>query len=120
MSTRTNTPRSRSKLYKARYPLEGAPPQLRLHVAVIVQEASDREVEGDKENGHAGESLVLFDFLPEVIQFGYRRVKWLYFARLYYTGTKNRCGPECHPPTLVWAIMRQEETYEMVTKAYIP
>lgn len=48
-----------SKMFRARYPLEGGPPQVKLHVAIIVQDTwstgKDKEQEG---------RLVLFDFLP--------------------------------------------------------
>lgn len=60
----------RLKLFKARYPLEGGPPQLRLHVAIIVEDISgcmaipdeDSVLEVHNENGRR---LVLFDFLPQ-------------------------------------------------------
>lgn len=57
----TGSNSNRYKLYRARYPLEGGPPQLRLHVAVIVQEIRTNEGEETKDP-----ALVLFDFLPQV------------------------------------------------------
>lgn len=45
-------------MFKARYPLEGGPPQVKLHVAIIVQDTGS--IGKDKEQGR----LVLFDFLP--------------------------------------------------------
>lgn len=46
-------------MFKARYPLEGGPPQVKLHVAIIVQDTASTAGK-DKEQGR----LVLFDFLP--------------------------------------------------------
>lgn len=51
-------PRCTSKMFKARYPLEGGPPQVKLHVAIIVQ---DTESIG---NDNEQKRWVLFDFLP--------------------------------------------------------
>lgn len=61
--------RSNFKMFKARYPLEGGPPQVKLHVAIIIVE--DARTTGEKgglsngEDGDAGRRLVLFDFLPK-------------------------------------------------------
>ena len=46
-------------MFRARYPLEGGPPQVKLHVAIIVQAISSTAGKG-KGQGR----LVLFDFLP--------------------------------------------------------
>lgn len=55
------------KLYKARYPLEGGPSQLRLHVAIIVKDDTNDMVRrpGDLSDEQRGQQLVLFDFLPK-------------------------------------------------------
>lgn len=52
-------PSCTSKMFKARYPLEAGPPQAKLHVAIIVQDAP-RAGKGEEQE----ERLVLFDFLP--------------------------------------------------------
>lgn len=60
-------PSMRFKVFKARYPLEGGPRQLRLHVAVIIQDTTDfmfREGEESSEEERMPQ-LVLFDFLPQ-------------------------------------------------------
>lgn len=55
------------KLFKANYPLEGGPPQLRLHVAIIVESASTIEMDSTvfEEREAAFRRFVLFDFLPK-------------------------------------------------------
>lgn len=57
-------PITRFKLFKARYPLEGGPPQLRLHVAIIVQDTLDRQDSKSSSEENSSSRLVLFDFLP--------------------------------------------------------
>lgn len=59
------------KMFKARYPLEGGPPQVKLHVAIIVEEetrgvaGNDGERVNNEKDGHSrSPPLVLFDFLP--------------------------------------------------------
>lgn len=58
----------RFKLFRARYPLEGAPEFARLHVAVIVQDISSNaeEASDQKIDGKARPTLLLYDFLPQV------------------------------------------------------
>lgn len=56
---------SNFKMFKARYPLEAGPPQLKLHVAIIVEDARSAGEEGVREGVDTGRRLVLFDFLPK-------------------------------------------------------
>lgn len=51
-------------MFKARYPLEGGPPQVKLHVAIIVEETRVVGEGRGRKNKERGR-LVLFDFLPE-------------------------------------------------------
>lgn len=56
------------KMFKASYPLEGGPPQVKLHVAIIVEDAGNIGKENDRikrQKGESGRRLVLFDFLPD-------------------------------------------------------
>ncbi|CAM9422188.1 unnamed protein product [Scytosiphon promiscuus] len=60
--------KTKLKMFKARYPLEGGPPQIKLHVAVIVEEAvsvGKKSEQKRKQQGDPGTRLVLFDFLPD-------------------------------------------------------
>lgn len=60
--------RSNFKMFKARYPLEGGPPQVKLHVAIIVEDSRSTDEKGGRpnsEDGDTGRRLVLFDFLPK-------------------------------------------------------
>lgn len=55
-------------MFKATYPLEGGPSQLRLHVAVILEDICSGPVEGESysmEEEDTKRRFVLFDFLPE-------------------------------------------------------
>ncbi|CAM9213660.1 unnamed protein product [Ectocarpus sp. 4 AP-2014] len=59
--------RANFKMFKARYPLEGGPPQVKLHVAIIVEDPRSIGNKGGRPNsegGDTGRRLVLFDFLP--------------------------------------------------------
>ena len=64
-ATRRAVPQ-RTRLFTARYPLEGGPTQLKLHVAVVVADcvgaAEDDKAGRQKET--YGRRFVLFDFLP--------------------------------------------------------
>lgn len=60
----TSTSSTRFKLFKARYPLEGGPPQLRLHVAIIVQDSFDLQDSETSSTEKSSSRLILFDFLP--------------------------------------------------------
>lgn len=60
----TSSATTRFKLFKARYPLEGGPPQLRLHVAIIVQDVTGRQDSESSSEDNSGSPLILFDFLP--------------------------------------------------------
>lgn len=60
--------KTKLKMFKARYSLEGGPPQIKLHVAIIVEEmGSPGKNNGriNKQQGESGRRLVLFDFLPD-------------------------------------------------------
>ncbi len=59
----TPPPPGTRKMFKARYPLEGGPPQVKLHVAVIVEDTRRAGGGSERENEEPGR-LVLFDFLP--------------------------------------------------------
>lgn len=57
----------RFKLFKARYPLEGGPPPLRLHVAIIVEDISGcANMDSSRTKGQQQDErrFVLFDFMP--------------------------------------------------------
>lgn len=60
-------PRARYKLYRSNFPLEGGPRQLRLHVAIVIEEIKDHcdQRSGNSDDGQESENLVLFDFLPQ-------------------------------------------------------
>lgn len=63
----SGAPRTRYKLYRSNFPLEGGPRQLRLHVAIVVEEIRDHceQRSGSSDDGQESENLVLFDFLPQ-------------------------------------------------------
>lgn len=54
---------SKLKMFKARYPLEGGPPLVKLHVAIIVQYTRGEGKDDKRAKSEQGD-LVLFDFLP--------------------------------------------------------
>lgn len=59
--------RARYKLYRSNFPLEGGPPQLRLHVAIVVQEIQNHcdQRSGNSDGEQERDTLMLFDFLPQ-------------------------------------------------------
>ncbi|CAM9159660.1 unnamed protein product, partial [Hapterophycus canaliculatus] len=62
------SPKTKLKMFKARYPLEGGPPQVKLHVAIIVEDAGNvgkKRGRINRQKGDPGRRFVLFDFLPE-------------------------------------------------------
>lgn len=55
----------RTRLFTARYPLEGGPKQLKLHMAVIIEDLSQASANtASLQEETPGHCFVLFDFLP--------------------------------------------------------
>lgn len=54
-----------TRLFTARYPLEGGPKQLKLHMAVIIEDLSQASASTvSLQEEMPGRCFVLFDFLP--------------------------------------------------------